>query len=277
MKRGVGTEYTYANKASSLGIKTIHIAERDTQDDGKLLRFGEFKNTWSVDGFLSEAFQRAELGWGSHERAIPIGSRGYHLGPNCGRFLKEDGMHTRVKSWVPSCGEQEAYLVTHHEALSTADFLTLDNQVGDAYYRPTVYYAYKPTEQTLESIDNMLFNSYPPVHKTIMQPVTGYDELGVLLVWEGGAYWYGSKLDTQTAKALMPHNSATSLQVVAPIIGAIQWMLENPLMGVVEAEELDHSQILSVSLPYLGNVQGVETNWQPSVPGHLQFDDFLVK
>src|SRR5688572_6633414 len=42
-----------------LGIKTIHIAERDTQLAAKPKEFNEFVNTWSVDGFVSEGQQPA--------------------------------------------------------------------------------------------------------------------------------------------------------------------------------------------------------------------------
>lgn len=267
----------YDGKAYALGIRTIHIAERDSQDDGAMLRLGEFKNTWSVDGFLSEAFQRAELGWGTHERTMPSGARRYSKGSDCGIYLSQASIRTKVKSWVPSVGEQDAYMITHHEALSIADFLTVENLPGEAHYRPTVYYAYHPSEQTIQSIDNMLFNSRQPKTKTIMQPKTGADELGVLFVYDGGAYWYGSTLTCDEARELAPHNSATSLQVVASMIGAIKWMIANPEQGVVEAEDLDFNEILRVSLPYLGNVRGVETNWQPGQQGNLQLEDFVVK
>ena len=55
--------------------------------------------------------------------------------------------------------------------------------------------------------------------------VDGIDELGVLIMGiypecsssvlskKPFAYWYGSQLDCKTAKALVDHNSATSLQV----------------------------------------------------------------
>jgi homospermidine synthase len=32
---------------------------------------GLFVNTWSVDGFVEESLQPAEMGWGSHERTFP--------------------------------------------------------------------------------------------------------------------------------------------------------------------------------------------------------------
>jgi homospermidine synthase len=37
----------------NLGVKGIHIAERDTQTSGKMRPEGELWNTWSVDGFIS--------------------------------------------------------------------------------------------------------------------------------------------------------------------------------------------------------------------------------
>ena len=57
--------------AQRLGIKVIHIAERDTQVSKSPKKLNEFVNTWSVDGFVSEGAQPAELGWGTHERHFP--------------------------------------------------------------------------------------------------------------------------------------------------------------------------------------------------------------
>ncbi len=54
-----------------LGIKVIHIAERDTQVANLPKAPNEFVNTWSVDGFVSEGAQPAELGWGTHEKHFP--------------------------------------------------------------------------------------------------------------------------------------------------------------------------------------------------------------
>ncbi|CAG1019676.1 partial homospermidine synthase, partial [Burkholderiaceae bacterium] len=58
----------WARLAQRLGVKVIHIAERDTQVGRERKAPGEFVNTWSCDGFVSEGRQPAELGWGSHER-----------------------------------------------------------------------------------------------------------------------------------------------------------------------------------------------------------------
>jgi homospermidine synthase len=49
---------------------------------------------------------------------------------------------------------------------------------------------------------------------------SGVDELGLLLMGHSrGAYWYGSRLSIEQARALVPHNNATSLQVTAAVLG----------------------------------------------------------
>src|ERR1700722_18042743 len=60
------TREDWAALAAALGVKVIHIAERDTQLARIAKQPGEFVNTWSIDGFVAEGMQPAELGWGTH-------------------------------------------------------------------------------------------------------------------------------------------------------------------------------------------------------------------
>ena len=66
-----GSRESWAKLSQNLGIKVIHIAERDTQVTNVPKAANEFVNTWSVDGFVSEGAQPAELGWGTHEKHFP--------------------------------------------------------------------------------------------------------------------------------------------------------------------------------------------------------------
>jgi len=92
----------------------------------------------------------------------------------------------------------------------------------------------------------------------------GIDELGVLLmVHARGAYWYGSRLSIEQARALAPHNNATSLQVTAAVLGGLVWAIENPRVGIVEADQLDHARVLAVAEPYLGDMVGAYSDWTP--------------
>lgn len=275
--RGLSVSASFAELARDLGIRIIHIAERDTQHDGTPLDVGEFSNTWSADGLISEAYQRAELGWGTHERTLPHGAFQHAAGCQSGIWLDAHSATVKVHSWVPSTGAQSAYLITHHEALSLADFLTIRDDAGDVTYRPTVFYAYHPSEKTVASMENWIASGFaPPRKKTLMRERIrqGHDELGVLFVYDGGAFWYGSTLAHEEAASLAPFNNATSLQVAASTIGALQWMFDHPRQGVVEAEDLPHDAVLSVAAPYLGQVRGVPSRWQPPGDG-LQFASFL--
>ncbi len=49
-----------------LGVKVIHISERDTQIVSEPRLPGQFVNTWNVDGLCEEALAPAEMGWGTH-------------------------------------------------------------------------------------------------------------------------------------------------------------------------------------------------------------------
>ena len=62
------TRDEWARLAQRLGVKGVHIAERDTQRAKSPKPRNVFVNTWSIEGFLSEGMQPAELGWGTHEK-----------------------------------------------------------------------------------------------------------------------------------------------------------------------------------------------------------------
>ncbi|MDZ7905891.1 MAG: saccharopine dehydrogenase NADP-binding domain-containing protein [Cypionkella sp.] len=119
------TREGWASLMQSLGIKGVHVAERDTQVSARPRPKGVFVNTWSVDGLLSEGYQPAELGWGTHEPRLP--ARGHHFDHGAGYAIWIDraGADTRVRSWCPSAGPQFGFVVTHNEALSISDYYTV--------------------------------------------------------------------------------------------------------------------------------------------------------
>ena len=70
------------------GIKGIHIAERDTQRARDPKPRGKFVNTWSVEGFVAEGLQPSELGWGTHEKTMPLGGARHDFGCDAAIYLK---------------------------------------------------------------------------------------------------------------------------------------------------------------------------------------------
>lgn len=54
-----------------LGVKGIHIAERDTQISNERRPPSQFWNTWSVEAYMHEgSYAVAEMSWGTHEKEL---------------------------------------------------------------------------------------------------------------------------------------------------------------------------------------------------------------
>ena len=145
----------WAKLMRKAGVKGIHIAERDTQRAKKPKPFNVFWNTWSVEGFISEGLQPAELGWGTHEKWMPKNAQKQKHGSKAAIFLEQPGANTRVRTWCPTLGAQYGFLVTHNEAISIADFFTVHSKKGKVQYRPTCHYAYHPCNDAMLSLDEM--------------------------------------------------------------------------------------------------------------------------
>ncbi len=119
------TRDEWARLMHRAGVKGIHIAERDTQRARDPKPRAMFVNTWSVEGFCSEGLQPAELGWGTHEKAMPANGRKHDFGCDAAIYLTQPGAATRVRSWTPTAQAQHAFMITHNESISIADYFTL--------------------------------------------------------------------------------------------------------------------------------------------------------
>ena len=250
-----------------LGVKGIHIAERDTQRSKKSKPLDTFVNTWSVEGFISEGLQPAELGWGTHEKKLPPGGRKHKSGCGAAIYITRPGAETKVRSWTPTPGPQYGFLVTHNEAISIADYFTV-RESRKVTYRPTCHYAYHPANDAVLSLHEMFGNGgrkQPHIHILDEDEIIdGRDELGVLIYGhKKNAYWYGSQLTIEEARKLAPYQNATGLQVTSAVLAGMVWAIENPRAGVVETDEMDFHRCLEIQLPYLGQMTGVYTNWTP--------------
>lgn len=256
----------WAALAERLAVRCIHIAERDSQQGLRRKVDDEFVNTWSIDGFISEACQPAELGWGSHEQRLPSDGRRHESGCQASIYLQRPGAVTQVRSWTPTIGPTLGYLISHGESISLADYFTLGTG-SNPRYRPTVHYAYQPCDDALLSLRELATRNWRPQRQARLLDadiIGGRDELGVLLLGhERQAYWYGSRLSIDEARELCPQNSATSLQVTASVLAGVVWAMGNPRRGILEPEELPFAEMLDLIRPYLGEVAGFYADWNP--------------
>src|ERR1044072_1529116 len=272
------TREQWAALAAKLQVKVIHIAERDTQVANVPKRPGEFVNTWSVDGFVSEGCQPAELGWGTHEKTLPPRGNRHDFGPQSAIYMLQPGAGTRVRTWTPKAGPFHGFLITHGESISIPTYLT--HREGDkVVYRPTVHYSYHPSNDAVLSVHEFAGrNWHLQERKRILtaEIIAAIEGRGVLLAGhKKNAYWYGSQLSIDEARKLVPHNTATSLQVCVAVLSGMVWAMENPQKGVTEPDEMDFRRNLEVCMPYLGPVVGVYGEWTPLTQRGELFEEDL--
>jgi homospermidine synthase len=255
----------YARLAMLSGTRVIHVSERDTQIGNRPKEVNEFVNTWSVAGFHEEGIAPAEMGWGTHERRLPPGAQKHAYGPGNQICMSQMGINTYVRSWVPM-GEIIGMMVRHGEAFTISDHLTVWDD-GIPVYRPTVHYAYLPTDAAMASLHELKMRNYDlQPRQRIMSDeiISGKDELGVLLLGHDlNGWWVGSQLDIAETRRLVPHQNATTLQVAASVLGALAWMLRNPNKGLCVPDDLPHQEVLAVANPYLGPCLSIQTDWTP--------------
>ena len=269
----------WAKLMQRLKVKGVHIAERDTQRARNPKPLDTFINTWSVEGFISEGLQPAELGWGTHEKKLPVDGKRHKTGNGAAIYLERPGADTRVRSWVPSAGAQFGFLVTHNEAISIADYYTVRDG-RKVVYRPTSHYAYHPSNDAVLSMHEMFgCGGSRPAKLHILDEneiVDGMDELGVLLYGhKKNAYWFGSQLRIEEARKLAPYQNATGLQVTSSVLAGIVWAIENPQAGIVETDEMDYKRCIGIQSGYLGKLTGVYTDWTP-LDSHINLFDTKV-
>jgi homospermidine synthase len=281
--------------ARELGVKVIHCSERDTQISDKPKQVDEFVNTWSIEGFREEGQTTAELGWGTHEKWLPPYAYRHKEGPRNQICLARMGMNTWVRTWVPNYAVH-GMVVRHGEAFTISDHLTVWEK-GRAVYRPTVHYAYCPSDAAIASLNEMRGYDYRLVdNQRIMNDeiTSGSDILGALIMGHPyKSWWTGSDLSIEESRRLVPHQNATTMQVAISVVAATLWMIRNPDMGVVVPDDLPHEFVLKVSKPYLGKFISMPSDWTPlrnyrnifagynkplfDLKDPWQFKNFLVK
>jgi homospermidine synthase len=269
-------DQNFPKLAQLTGVKVIHISERDTQITNKPKQVNEFVNTWSIEGFFEEGVAPAELGWGTHEKYVPEGAFFHETGPRNQICLRTLGMKTWVRSWVP-CGETTGMVIRHGEAFSISDRLTVFEN-GKAVYRPTVHYAYCPSDCAINSLHELEMRQFKMQEKQRIladEIVDGRDELGVLLMGHDfNSWWCGSLLSIHDARKHVPHQQATTLQVAISVVAAAIWMIKNPKRGFLLPDDLDHEEILKISVPFIRPFISRPVDWTPLKNLNTKFTKF---
>jgi len=217
------------------------------------------------------------MGWGTHERGLPALGRVHEgEGPRNQICLAQMAHKTLVRSRVPS-GQIVGMVIRHGEAFTICDHLTVWEGEVPAY-RPTVHYAYCPSDVAWASFVELEGAQYvyPDNQRIMNDEITGgRDDLGVLLMGHPyKSWWTGMLTSIEEARAVAPGQNATTVQVAASILGAVDWLLRSPNEGVRVPDELPWRDVLRVALPYVGTTWSGPLDWDPVTTRADWFDQW---
>ena len=260
------------------GVKGIHIAERDTQRARDPKPRGKFVNTWSVEGFVAEGLQPSELGWGTHEKAMPpdggpsrLRLRRGDLPDAAGRrhagaLLDARPRRPSTASWSPTTSRSRSPTISR--CARTARWstgrpaTTPTTRATTRCCRCTRWPAGQWKPQDDWHILTRTRSSTASTSSACCSTATPRTPTGT-----------ARSSRSRRRAQLAPYQNATGLQVTSAVLAGIVWMLENPERGIVEADEMDFRRCLEMQRPYLGPVVGHYTDWTPldgprrAVPG----------
>ncbi len=253
-----------------LGVKGIHIAERDTQRAKQPKPHGGVRQHLVGRGLRVGrlAAGRTRLG---HPREVDAGERPSAMRPAAGAaiYLTQPGANTRVRSWTPTAQSASTASWSPTTSRSRSPTTSRLREGGKAVYRPTCHYAYHPCDDAVLSLHEM-FGQAGKRQPTYPNPRRARDRRrhrrarrAALRPRQERLLVRLPALDRGDARArALPerHRPAGDLR------GARRHGLgagESRTRGIVEADEMDFQRCLEVQLPYLGPVIGTYTDWTP--------------
>ena len=276
----------YALMAKTLQLRIIICSENDTQKSKAPPTSTKFCNTWSSVGLIEEYLEPLEIGIGSHETVLPFKNtdKTTFVTPN---LLYADDVisgELQIESIFASTidGEKVNFFkdtggcVRHGECMSMARFFS-----GHSY-SPTIYFSYRINQfsksllenTSNDELDELTFETLDTFNQT--HKMSGYDNIGAVLVFEKNPFnddddtnwcwWSGSVMNVNYVKTELNDDYflPTTIQVMAGILSAVSFALENPTKGIIFPEDLDDKFIIKKINKYMGKVYNGKTNLELS-------------
>jgi homospermidine synthase len=294
--------------AMELGIKVIHISEKDTQITNQARELGEFLNTWSPLGMQEEAQSCSELGWGTHEKTFPYDGAKHNVGDRNQICLHTRGANTVMTSWIHSekingllIRHDESYTISDRYSVYPADLKNPKSYLEDtrnvdhkqvALYRPTVHYVYRASDSALASTKEFADNGFinlPKQRIMYNDVISGQDKLGCTIIGDfckrkRSVWWIGSLMSIEEARAIHDPKkncvNATNIQVASGMMGAIIYAINHPTEGVLMPDDMEYKQVLKTTLPFWGSMYSGWVDVDPADWDRIkdfQFESFRYK
>lgn len=273
------TNGDYPLMAKTIGLRLLICSEKDTQVASNPPSV-PFYNTWSNIGLIEENLEPFQVGFGTHDDSIPFANHDAMMFVLPNLFVAENvvGGNTKIAAiYVDSLDKngKPVFEFGYGRCISHGENVSLVRYFSGYDYSPTTYFSYKvnPVSDDVLERNNeaVLFSIMTNPNLVTMNQthnVTGYDNVGALLVYEDQfdqnkikSWWCGTILSVDYVKKELKDNYflPTSIQVMAGVFSSVSYALENPNKGILFCEELDDKYILEKTKKYLGVVYNGKT------------------
>ena len=77
------------------------------------------------------------------------------------------------------------------------------------------------------------------------------------------SWWTGSLLSIHDARKMIPHQSATTVQVASAVYAAVAWAMKNPDRGLMVPDDMPWKEVLDFAQRYWGGFHSEAYDWDP--------------
>ena len=241
-----------AKLAQIMQVDVIHISELEQiepKDENKFKGF--VTNTWCIDSFLDEWFDKAEVSIGTHD-IKDLSQENYFKIP----MSEPPTVKCPYPLYMKTASPNKIFtgkVVMHPETEEISKIFSNEEHI------PTVAFVYHPSKLPRQNLENKDWRELPQIimDESTGGPLSGSETMGATLISSRKDImprWFGSVVTCEQEREIGSNSNPTTLQVAAGVISHLLLALEEPERGLYMPHEFDSEKILQLAKPFLGTI-----------------------
>ena len=241
-----------AKLAQIMQVDVIHISELEQiepKDENKFKGF--VTNTWCIDSFLDEWFDKAEVSIGTHD-IKDLSQENYFKIP----MSEPPTVKCPYPLYMKTASPNKIFtgkVVMHPETEEISKIFSTEEHI------PTVAFVYHPSRLPRQNLENKDWRELPQIimDESTGGPLSGSETMGATLISSRKDImprWFGSVVTCEQEREIGSNSNPTTLQVAAGVISHLLLALEEPERGLCMPHEFDSEKILQLAKPFLGTI-----------------------
>ena len=241
-----------AKLAQIMQVDVIHISELEQiepKDENKFK--GIVTNTWCIDSFHDEWFDKAEVSMGTHD-IKDLSQENYFKIP----MSEPPTVKCPYPLYMKTASPNKIFtgkVVMHPETIEISKIFSNEEHI------PTVAFVYHPSRIPRQILENKDWKELPSIimDESTGGPLSGSETMGATLISSRKDImprWFGSVVTCEQEREIGCNSNPTTLQVAAGVISHLLLALEEPERGLCMPHEFDSEKILQLAKPYLGTI-----------------------